>query len=126
MPATGSDPILTVSDIARAARARNGRALVVGGWVRDRLLGVDTRLRPSGFGEAGRDLDVEIFGVPAADLPALLAPFGRVEPVGQSFPVYKIGTIDIAPTIAALLGLKMGPVDGKALDAILTAPGRLP
>jgi len=88
VPATGSDPILTVSDIARAARARNGRALVVGGWVRDRLLGVDTRNEP-------KDLDVEIFGVPAADLPALLAPFGRVEPVGQSFPVYKIGTIDI-------------------------------
>ena len=38
----------------------------------------------------------------------------------------QIATVDIAPTIAALLGLKMGAVDGKALDAILTAPGRLP
>lgn len=36
----------------------------------------------------------------------------------------QIGSVDIAPTIAALLGLKMGPVDGKALDAILTAPVR--
>jgi predicted AlkP superfamily pyrophosphatase or phosphodiesterase len=33
----------------------------------------------------------------------------------------QIGAIDVAPTIAALLGLKMGPVDGKALDAILVS-----
>lgn len=80
----GSDPIFTVSEIARAVRARGGRALVVGGWVRDHLLG-----------HASKDLDVEVFDIPAADLPVLLAPFGNVEPIGQSFPVYKIGTIDI-------------------------------
>ena len=38
---------------------------------------------------------MEVFGIPADELPALLAPFGKVEPIGQSFPVYKIGTIDI-------------------------------
>jgi tRNA nucleotidyltransferase (CCA-adding enzyme) len=81
----GSDPIFTVFEIARAVRVRGGRAVVVGGWVRDRLLGHDSK-----------DLDVEVFGIPAFDLPALLAPFGTVEPVGQSFPVYKIGTIDIS------------------------------
>lgn len=80
----GSDPLLTVSEIARAVRARSGRALVVGGWVRDRVLGIDSK-----------DIDIEVFGIPAAELPAFLAPFGRVEPIGQSFPVYKIGTIDI-------------------------------
>jgi len=69
-------------------RARGGRALVVGGWVRDRLLGPDP-------GDGSKDLDLEVFGIPAADLPALLAPFGHVEPIGQSFPVYKIGTVDI-------------------------------
>src|SRR4029077_19433444 len=42
-----------------------------------------------------KDMDVEVFGISAAELPALLSPFGRVEPIGQSFPVYKIGTIDI-------------------------------
>jgi predicted AlkP superfamily pyrophosphatase or phosphodiesterase len=31
----------------------------------------------------------------------------------------QIATVDIAPTIAALLGLKLGPVDGKTLDAML-------
>jgi tRNA nucleotidyltransferase (CCA-adding enzyme) len=70
--------------IARAVRERGGRALVVGGWVRDRLLGLDSK-----------DLDMEVFGIAADHLPALLQPFGRVEPIGQSFPVYKIGTIDI-------------------------------
>src|SRR6188508_389904 len=77
-----SGPIPT--EIARAVRARGGRAVVVGGWVRDRLLG-----------HVSKDLDIEVFGIPAADLPAVLAPFGKVEPIGQSFPVYKIGTIDI-------------------------------
>jgi tRNA nucleotidyltransferase (CCA-adding enzyme) len=72
------------ADIARAVHERGGRALVVGGWVRDRLLGLDSK-----------DLDMEVFQIPAADLPALLEPFGKVEPIGQSFPVYKIGTIDI-------------------------------
>ena len=72
------------ADIARAVQARNGRALVVGGWVRDRLLSRESK-----------DLDMEVFGVPAGDLPELLEPFGKVEPIGQSFPVYKIGSIDI-------------------------------
>src|SRR5688572_21406358 len=71
-------------EIARAVRERGGRALVVGGWVRDRLLGIDSK-----------DLDMEVFGIPAEQLPSLLEPFGKVEPIGQSFPVYKIGAIDI-------------------------------
>jgi tRNA nucleotidyltransferase (CCA-adding enzyme) len=82
----------TARRIADAAAAAGGRALVVGGWVRDRLRG-----RPS------KDIDIEVFGIPQEQLPALLAPIGRVEPVGQSFPVYKVvpsglssGEIDVA------------------------------
>jgi tRNA nucleotidyltransferase (CCA-adding enzyme) len=81
----------TVREIAAAARAAGGRALVVGGWVRDELRG-----HPS------KDIDVELFGIPQERVPRLLAPFGRVEPVGQSFPVYKVvpgpgmGDIDVA------------------------------
>jgi len=88
MPST-APPI--VHNIAQAAQAAGGRALVVGGWVRDLLRG-----HPS------KDADVEIFGIAADRLPSLLAPFGRVEPVGQSFPVYKVvnaddgGQIDVA------------------------------
>ena len=62
-----------------AARAAGGRALIVGGWVRDRLRG-----HPS------KDLDLEVFGIPPDRLASFLAPFGRVEAVGQSFPVYKV------------------------------------
>ncbi len=71
--------------IARAARDRGGRALIVGGWVRDRLLGRDSK-----------DLDIEIFGIPGSELAKFLEPFGRVEAVGQSFPVYKVDEIDVA------------------------------
>lgn len=64
--------------------SRGGRALAVGGFVRDRLLG-----------HASKDLDMEVFGIPQAELPGLLAELGRVEPVGQAFPVYKLGAIDV-------------------------------
>src|SRR5215213_4580210 len=80
-----NDSLAISRAIARAAAARGGRALIVGGWVRDRLRG-----------EASKDVDIEIYGVPEAELPALLAPFGRVEPVGRSFPVYKVAGIDVA------------------------------
>ncbi len=88
-----------VVDLAAAVRAAGGRALVVGGWVRDRL-----RAAAGGPPDAPAtpDLDVEIFGVAEDRLPALLAPFGRVEAVGRSFPVYKVsspgraGQIDVA------------------------------
>ncbi len=83
------------AEIAHVVRDRGGRALVVGGWVRDRLLRLRAQGRDSGQAEASKDLDMEVFGIPAGELPSLLAPFGKVEPIGQSFPVYKIGTIDI-------------------------------
>jgi tRNA nucleotidyltransferase (CCA-adding enzyme) len=77
-------------DIADAVRRAGGRALIVGGWVRDRLRG-----RPS------KDVDIEVFGITQDRLPSVLAPLGRVEPVGQSFPVYKVSrrgeeAIDVA------------------------------
>ena len=72
------------ADIARAVRARGGRALVVGGWVRDRLLGIEST-----------EIDVEVFGIRSELLPAVLQPFGKVEPIGKSFPVYKIANIDV-------------------------------
>ncbi len=71
--------------IARLIAAHGGRALVVGGYVRDRL--VD---QPS------PDLDIEVFGIPEARLGPLLATLGRVEAVGQAFAVYKLGDIDVA------------------------------
>jgi tRNA nucleotidyltransferase (CCA-adding enzyme) len=74
-----------VGALARAVEAEGGRALMVGGWVRDALLG-----RPS------KDVDVEVFGVPADRLRAILDRFGRVDTVGESFTVFKIGDVDVS------------------------------
>jgi tRNA nucleotidyltransferase (CCA-adding enzyme) len=82
---TQRPPLELAHDIAAAARAAGGHALVVGGFVRDRLLGLTSK-----------DLDLEVFGLEPDALIALLARLGRVEPVGQSFPVFKIGAIDVA------------------------------
>jgi tRNA nucleotidyltransferase (CCA-adding enzyme) len=73
--------------IAEAVRGAGGRALIVGGWVRDRLLGQDHETD---------NLDVEVFGVPADRLRALLERVGRVEAVGESFQVYKVGALDVS------------------------------
>ena len=43
-----------------------------------------------------KDLDIEVFGIPQDALQALLKTLGRVEPVGQAFPVYKLGDVDVA------------------------------
>jgi tRNA nucleotidyltransferase (CCA-adding enzyme) len=68
-----------VTGLAASVREAGGRALVVGGWVRDQLRGV-----------ASKDVDIEVFGLEQERLAGVLAPFGRVEAVGQSFPVYKL------------------------------------
>src|SRR5215470_16283948 len=71
--------------IAESIRTAGGRALVVGGWVRDRLLEVPST-----------NVDIEVFGVPADHLRTLLERFGRVEAVGASFQVYKVGDVDVS------------------------------
>src|SRR3954470_6232346 len=75
------------TEIGLAVRDAGGRALIVGGWVRDRLLGVTS---------AKENIDIEVFGVPADRLRQLLEPFGRIEAVGESFQVYKLGDIDVS------------------------------
>jgi tRNA nucleotidyltransferase (CCA-adding enzyme) len=85
--------------VASAVRDRGGRALIVGGWVRDRL-----RNEPTA------DLDMEVFGVPADALRGLLSAFGRVEAVGQSFAVYKLAP---AETSAAPLDVSLPRRDSK-------------
>jgi tRNA nucleotidyltransferase (CCA-adding enzyme) len=81
----------TAVEIARAVRDRGGRALVVGGWVRDRL----RRWADLKVGTTIEEVDMEVFGIPARELPSVLEPFGKVEPIGKSFPVYKVGNVDV-------------------------------
>ena len=75
-------------DAARAVRAEGGRALIVGGYVRDRLLGAGSN-DPD-------DLDIEVYGLAADRLRALLDRFGRVDTVGASFTVFKMGRLDVS------------------------------
>ena len=72
-------------DIARAVKNAGGRALVVGGWVRDELLKLDPK-----------DIDLEVYGISAEPLRALLERLDHVSTVGESFTVYKVGPIDVA------------------------------
>jgi tRNA nucleotidyltransferase (CCA-adding enzyme) len=81
----GDDSVATATAIAQRVRDAGGRALIVGGWVRDRLMG-----RPS------KDVDIEVYGVAAPALQPLLAGFGTVNTVGESFTVYKVAGIDVA------------------------------
>jgi tRNA nucleotidyltransferase (CCA-adding enzyme) len=77
--------IETAAAIARAVTYEGGRALFVGGWVRDRLLGIPSK-----------DVDVEVFGLPADRLRELLQRFGPVNAVGESFTVFKVDEVDVA------------------------------
>jgi tRNA nucleotidyltransferase (CCA-adding enzyme) len=74
------------SGLARALRAlreAGGRPYVVGGAVRDALLGLPLK-----------DFDVEVFGLPAADLERVLHGLGSVDAVGQAFTVYKLSKLE--------------------------------
>ena len=81
---TGSEFTLAMR-IAEAVRAANGRALFVGGWVRDQLSARESK-----------DIDLEVYGVQAEALRSLLERIGRVDTVGESFTVYKIGPLDVS------------------------------
>jgi tRNA nucleotidyltransferase (CCA-adding enzyme) len=69
-----------VTDLAQAVRVEGGRALLVGGCVRDLLMGREPK-----------DWDVEVYGIEPAKLRALLDCFGSVNVVGEAFTVYKLG-----------------------------------
>ena len=74
-------PLLT---LATRAREAGGHAWIVGGGVRDHLLGQ----RP-------KDFDVEVHGLPAADLERVLRRLGQVKAVGRSFGVFKLRPRDL-------------------------------
>jgi len=69
-----------ILDLAEAVRAAGGRALLVGGCVRDALMGVQPK-----------DWDLEIYGVAPEQLREILDRLGPVNVVGEAFTVYKLG-----------------------------------
>jgi tRNA nucleotidyltransferase (CCA-adding enzyme) len=75
-----------VIDLAKAARDAGGRAMLVGGCVRDELMGFEAK-----------DWDLEVYGVEPSKLPEIIAQFGEVKMVGEAFAVYKLaGEIDVS------------------------------
>ena len=81
--ATSAEPLIalhaSVLSLVVALAASGGRALLVGGSVRDALMG-----RP------GNDLDIEVHGMTPEDLRRELRRFGRVDEVGRAFGVFKL------------------------------------
>lgn len=78
-----------VTELARAVRAAGGRAFLVGGAVRDQLLGLPAK-----------DADLEVYGLAPEPLEALVGRFGRVHLVGRRFAVLHLateaGTIEVS------------------------------
>lgn len=80
-----------IIDLAARIREQGGRAMLVGGCVRDELMGVEAK-----------DWDIEVYGVEPEKLKALLEGFANrkdadegvgvpLKTVGEAFAVYKIG-----------------------------------
>jgi len=84
------EPHPVVMAIARAVRQAGGRAFLVGGWVRDHVVA------PPLDSPAEHEYDIEVYGLTAERLAALLGTHGAVRLVGESFAVYKV----IPPGIA--------------------------
>ena len=87
-PQSGPDAAAVVR-VARAVADQGGRALLVGGDVRDRLL---ARL---GRGNPGKDLDVEVFGLSLPTLTEVLSAEGVVDQIGASFAVLMVHGLDV-------------------------------
>ena len=79
---TAEDP--AVREVARRVRDAGGRALLVGGCVRDRL-----------FGGQPKDFDFEVYGLSPEKLKATLAQAFVLDLVGASFGVLKVKGHDI-------------------------------
>lgn len=79
-PLAGSPDAAVAVSLAADIAAEGGRALVVGGAVRDRLAGVAD----------SKDIDIEVFGIAPGRLEELLARRGRVDLTGARFAVYKV------------------------------------
>nr|VFK12309.1 MAG: tRNA nucleotidyltransferase (CCA-adding enzyme) [Candidatus Kentron sp. LPFa]VFK24316.1 MAG: tRNA nucleotidyltransferase (CCA-adding enzyme) [Candidatus Kentron sp. LPFa] len=75
------EPILR---IAKAIHAAGGRAIIVGGWVRDHLLDLDAK-----------DIDIEVYGLTLPQLQGVLGNFGPVLAIGRAFGVLRVKGLDV-------------------------------
>lgn len=79
-----------VCQMAEAIKEKGGRALLVGGSVRDEVLGMPSK-----------DFDLEVFGIQPDELEQIVKSFGKVDSVGKAFGILKItdGEMDIDVSI---------------------------
>ena len=68
-----------IKSIATIIKEQHGRAFYVGGYVRDKLLGI-----------TNEDIDIEVFGIDLAVLETILSRFGTVLTVGKAFGILKL------------------------------------
>ena len=81
MPAAPKTPGTAdkINRLASNIREEGGRAMLVGGSVRDELMGIEPK-----------DWDLEVYAVQPARLREILDTFGEVNVVGEAFTVYKL------------------------------------
>ena len=80
------DQFMLAQAITRDVIAVGGSAFIVGGYVRDRLLGLDSK-----------DIDLEIFRLPQDTVETILRRYDPdLEMVGKSFGVYKVCGLDVS------------------------------
>ena len=93
----------TIRRLALRAKALGGRAMLVGGCVRDALLG-----------RKSADIDCEVYGLALEQLRALAAQFGAVDESGARYGIFtlKDAGIDLAvPRLERRTGPKHGDFD---------------
>jgi tRNA nucleotidyltransferase (CCA-adding enzyme) len=71
--------------IAEATKIAGGRALAVGGYPRDIVMG-----------KQPKDIDLEIYGLDVTELEMLLEPIHSINKVGAFFGVFKVGPLDVS------------------------------
>jgi len=114
--ARGDGPIVVQMDdpehwrqgqaVCEAVRAAGGRALLVGGCVRDCALGLPAA-----------DLDIEVYEIPAARLLELLSERFAIDLVGRAFGVIKLRGVPIDVSIPrSSSGSGRGPEDFETLS----------
>ena len=77
-------PLDFIRDVAEAVSQAGGRAFIVGGYVRDQLLGLDSK-----------DTDVEVYNLSMSELERILGTFAKVLHIGKAFGVLRIKGFDV-------------------------------
>jgi tRNA nucleotidyltransferase (CCA-adding enzyme) len=75
---------MVLKDISRRISDAGGRVFYVGGYVRDKFIGKESK-----------DIDVEIFDIDYPALVDILSDYGGIDTVGKSFGIIKVKGLDI-------------------------------